>query len=64
MTKGAGRAVLNHMLRCGVVSTDGSMSTLHPSALAEKAGVSYGMCMSRDFPDKAVQCVQDAFAAT
>ncbi|MEF9605370.1 hypothetical protein O4J55_24815, partial [Paracoccus sp. PXZ] len=64
MTKGAGRSVLDHMLRCGVVSTDGSMYTLHPSALAEKAGLSYGMCMSRNFPDKAVQFVQDALTAT
>ncbi len=63
MTKGAGRAILDHMLRCGVVSTDGSMYTLHPSALAENAGLSYGMCMSRNFPDKAVQFVQDALAA-
>lgn len=64
MTKGAGRSVLDHMLRCGVVTTDGSMYTLHPNALAEKAGLSYGMCMSRNFPDKAVQFVQGALAAT
>lgn len=64
MTKGTGQLILDHMLRCGVVSTDGSMYTLHPSALAEKAGLSYGMCMSRDFPDKAIQFVQDALAAS
>ncbi|WP_201239920.1 hypothetical protein [Rhodothalassium salexigens] len=64
MTKGTGRSVLNHMLHCGVVSTDGSMYTLHPDALSEKAGLSYGMCMSRNFPDKAVQFVQEALDET
>lgn len=64
MTKGTGRSVLDHMLRCGVVSTDGSMYTLHPSVLAEKAGLSYGMCMSRSFPDKTVEFVQNALDAT
>lgn len=64
MTKGVGQAILDHMLRRGVVSTDGSMYTLHTNALAENTEVSYGMCMSRDFSDKAVQFVQDALAAT
>jgi len=60
MTKGTGRSILNHMRHHGVVSLDGSMYTLHPSVLAEKAGLSYSMCMSRNFPDKAIQFVQGA----
>lgn len=62
MTKGVGRGVLDHMLRLGVVSTDGSMYTLHPKVLAEKAGASYGTCMSRNFSDETVQFAQDALA--
>lgn len=62
MTKGSGRAVLNHMVKSGVLSLDGSMYTLHPGMLADKAGVSYGMCMAREFPDLAIKFVQEALA--
>jgi len=62
MTKGTGRAVLDHMLRAGVLSLDGSMYTLYPEKLAEKAGVSYVMCMRREYPEKAIHFVQGALS--
>jgi hypothetical protein len=62
MTKGAGRAVLNHMLTTGIVSTDGSMYTLYPDKLAQVADASYVSIMARQFSDGTVAFVQDAVA--
>lgn len=64
MTKGTGRAVLDHMLATGIVSTDGSMYTLHPDKLAQVADASYVSTMARHFSDGTVAFVQEAIAGT
>lgn len=60
MTKGTGRAVLNHMLKNKILSTNGSMYTLDPDALAEHADASYTSVMSRAFSKKTIAFVEDA----
>lgn len=60
MTKGTGKAVLEHMLARGILSTDGSMYTLHPEALAMHTGASYTSAMARVFSDKTVAFVVEA----
>jgi len=60
MTKGTGRAVLDHMLATGIVSTDGSMYTMYPDKLAQVADASYVSIMARHFSDGAIAFVQDA----
>lgn len=62
MTKGTGRAVLDHMLNTGIVSTDGSMYTLYAGRLAEVTGASFVSLMGRHFPDATVVFVQQAIA--
>lgn len=62
MTKGTGRAVLDHMLAAGIVSTDGSMYTLYADRLAEVTDASFVSLMGRQFPDAAVAFVQQAIA--
>ena len=64
MTKGTGRAVLEHMLAKGILSTDGSMYTLHPDALAAHAGASYTSAMKRVFSDQTVSFVEEAIGVT
>lgn len=60
MTKGAGHAVLKHLVQSGILSSDGTMYTLHPDILANMTGASYGMCMSRNFPAKTIEFVTQA----
>lgn len=60
MTKGTGRAVLNHMLATGILSTDGSMYTLYADRLAAVTNASFLSLMGRHFPDTAVAFVQEA----
>ncbi len=60
MTKGTGRAVLDHMVSQGILSLDGTMYFLDPNALSDKVGISYKDCMARDFSDKAVDFVREA----
>ena len=62
MTKGVGRAVLQHLLNTGILTPDGSMYTLHPDKLAKEAGTSYGPCMARQFSAKAVAFAEAAIA--
>lgn len=62
MTKGTGRAILDHLIRTGVVSTDGRMYTLHADVLSEMTNASYSSCMSRNFPQKAIEFVTNAIA--
>lgn len=62
MTKGTGRAVLDHMVATGIVSTDGSMYTLYPDKLAQIAGASYVSIMARHFSDGTIAFVQEAIA--
>lgn len=62
MTKGVGRAVLDHMVAQGIVSTDGEMYTLHPGPLAEKAGASYLTTMSRNFSPETIKFVETAIS--
>ena len=62
MTKGTGRAVLDHMLTTGIVSTDGSMYTLYADRLAEVTSASFVSLMGRHFPDATVAFVQQAIA--
>ncbi|MBB4620025.1 hypothetical protein [Sphingomonas abaci] len=59
MTKGTGRAVLSHMVATGLLSTDGSMYTLHPDKLAQ-TGSSYSAAMSSTFTDKTISYVNEA----
>lgn len=63
MTKGTGRAVLDHMLVTGIVSTDGSMYTLYPDKLAQVADASYVSIMARHFSSGTIAFVQEAIAA-
>lgn len=62
MTKGTGRAVLNHMVATGVVTTDGDMYTLFADRLAEVTGASFVSLMGRKFTDASVKFVQQAIA--
>ena len=63
MTKGTGKSVLNHMVSAGVLTTDGSMYTLHPEALAERTGASYTTAMARVFSDQTVAFVTEAITS-
>lgn len=62
MTKGTGRAVLNHLIDTGIVTVDGRMYTLHPEKLAAETDTSYGMCVSRHFSERAVEFVTEAIS--
>lgn len=62
MTKGTGKAVLGHMVATGVLTTDGSMYTLHQAALAERTGASYTSAMARNFSDQTIAFVSEAIA--
>ncbi|MFC3711420.1 hypothetical protein ACFOMD_02485 [Sphingoaurantiacus capsulatus] len=63
MTKGTGRAVLDHMLATGILSTDGSMYTLDADALAAVAGSSYVATMASNYPDKTLKFIAEAVNA-
>lgn len=63
MTKGTGQAVLDHMLATEIVSTDGSMYTLHADALAKVTDASYVSIMARQYPDATIAFVGDAITA-
>lgn len=60
MTKGTGRAVLDHMIDRGVITRDGAMYTLHPDALAAETGASYTSAMNRVFAQETVDFVNAA----
>lgn len=62
MTKGTGQAVLDHMVAMGVLTSDGTMYTLHPDALAAQTGASYTSAMAREFGDDTVAFVANAIA--
>jgi hypothetical protein len=62
MTKGPGRAVLDHMLKVGVVTLDGEMYTLHPQELASQADATYLACVSRKYSERTLQFVKAAIS--
>lgn len=58
MTKKNGIVVLEYLKAKGIVSTDGTMYTLHQDALSKHTGASYGMCMSQDYPEMAIDFIK------
>jgi hypothetical protein len=62
MTKGTGKAVLGHIVATGILTTDGSMYTLHQAALAERTGASYTSAMARDFSEQTIAFITEAIA--
>lgn len=60
MTKGTGLAVLRHMRSKGILTTDGSMYTLHPDILVAQTGASYASTMARVFSRETVDFVSQA----
>lgn len=63
MTKGTGRAVLSHMFATSILTTDGSMYTLHPDVLVQKTGASYATVMARVFSEQTIAFVTEAIGA-
>jgi len=60
MTKGSGRAILDSMLRRGVLSIDRTMYVLDPDKLSDLAGTNYTDCMARRFSPQAIEFVRHA----
>ena len=60
MTRGSGRAILDLMVKEGILSLEHPMYFLDPTRLAQIAGVTYDDCMSWRFGDTAVTFAQRA----
>jgi hypothetical protein len=60
MTKGSGAAVLDHLLKQGILSLKGRLYYLDSDALAAKVGASYTDCMTRSFNSKTIEFVKAA----
>lgn len=57
MTKGVGQGVLDKMKEAGIITRDGSMYTLHPDMLAEKAGAAYSTTMAQEYSRETIDFV-------
>lgn len=60
MTKGSGQAILDRMLAVGILSTDGTMYTLHPDVLKTETGASYVSTMAQVYSNQTIKFVEDA----
>ena len=60
MTKGAGQAILDLMIKTEVLDRDESWYFLDPNRLADLTGTTYQDCMARNFGDTAVSFVLKA----
>jgi hypothetical protein len=60
MTKGSGQAVLDLLLREGILSIAGNIYVLDPDKLAARAGTNYTDCMARRFSGRTVEFVKQA----
>jgi hypothetical protein len=60
MTKGAGQAVLNHLIDEHILSLKAPMYFLDPVRLGEAAGATYADCMARRFQPKTIEFVRKA----
>jgi len=60
MTKGAGQAVLDLLIKTGILELKGSMYFLDPGKLAAEAGTNYGDCMARRFGQTTIDFVHRA----
>ena len=60
MTKGSGQAVLNLLIKSGILKLEGSMYYLDPDKLADQAGTNYRDCMARRFSSETIAFVQRA----
>ncbi len=60
MTKGAGQAVLDHMVREGIFRPDGRMYTLNKQLLGSLFGITYSDFFSSNFNENIVGFVQEA----
>lgn len=62
MTKGSGKIILDKLIQDEILSVDGPMYVLDPSALAKKAGASYSAAMSQNYSDETLDYVKSALA--
>lgn len=60
MTKGAGRAVLDLMIKRNIITTDGTMYYLDADRLGSETGATYADCVAKRFQDKTLSFIGEA----